>query len=36
MSDATKPAGPSGVTVDSIGERIACVRFANPARRHAL
>ncbi|MBN3844592.1 methylmalonyl-CoA decarboxylase [Burkholderia sp. Ac-20349] len=36
MSDTTKHEGASNVTVDMIGERIARVRFANPARRHAL
>ena len=36
MTDVTKQAAPSGVTVDMIGERIARVRFSNPARRHAL
>ena len=36
MSDTTKHEGASNVTVDRVGERIARVRFANPARRHAL
>ncbi|WP_396329981.1 methylmalonyl-CoA decarboxylase [Burkholderia anthina] len=36
MTDVTKQAAPSGVTVDMVGERIARVRFSNPARRHAL
>ncbi|MCW5155345.1 methylmalonyl-CoA decarboxylase, partial [Burkholderia cenocepacia] len=36
MTDMTKHDAASTVTVDLIGERIARVRFANPARRHAL
>ena len=36
MTDMTKHDSASTVTVDMVDERIARVRFANPARRHAL